>query len=216
MADAQPKRGPNPFKGKTLLVLLGVVVLSAIFGVLYAKSVVNRLTDAQPATLPTVRLPEIQMFQLHDRVDTFRDDVKDGDPTPPLALSADELNALIQTDPDFAALKNHLFVTIKDSELGAQISFPAEQLGLVRLRGRYVNATGVFDVGLTNNELSVMAESLLVKGEPLPAHFMRQILGRNLAEKLNQDPKMVSGLRKLKAIEVKDGKLVVTARKTVD
>jgi len=190
--------------------------LSAIFGVLYAKSVVNRLTDAQPATLPTVRLPEIQMFQLHDRVDTFRDDVKDGDPTPPLALSADELNALIQTDPDFAALKNHLFVTIKDSELGAQISFPAEQLGLVRLRGRYVNATGVFDVGLTNNELSVMAESLLVKGEPLPAHFMRQILGRNLAEKLNQDPKMVSGLRKLKAIEVKDGKLVVTARKTVD
>ena len=199
-----------------MLVLLGVVVLSAIFGVLYAKSVVNRLTDAQPATLPTVRLPEIQMFQLHDRVDTFRDDVKDGDPTPPLALSADELNALIQTDPDFAALKNHLFVTIKDSELGAQISFPAEQLGLVRLRGRYVNATGVFDVGLTNNELSVMAESLLVKGEPLPAHFMRQILGRNLAEKLNQDPKMVSGLRKLKAIEVKDGKLVVTARKTVD
>jgi hypothetical protein len=159
-----------------------------------------------------VHLPEIQMFQLHDRVDTFRDDVKDGDPTPPLALSADELNALIETDRDFAALKNHLFVTIKGSELGAQISFPAEQLGL-RLRGRYVNATGVFDVGLTNNELSVMAESLEVKGKPLPTHFMRQILGRNLAEKLNQDPKMVSGLRKLKSIEVNDGKLVVTPRR---
>jgi hypothetical protein len=209
---AESKRGPNPFRGKTLFVLLAVVVVGAILGVLYAKSVVNRLTDAQPATLPTVHLPEIQMFQLHDRVDTFRDDVKDGDPTPPLALSADELNALIETDRDFAALKNHLFVTIKGSELGAQISFPAEQLGL-RLRGRYVNATGVFDVGLTNNELSVMAESLEVKGKPLPTHFMRQILGRNLAEKLNQDPKMVSGLRKLKSIEVKDGKLVVTPRR---
>lgn len=213
---AEPKRGPNPFKGKTLLVLLGVVVVSAIFGVLYAKSVVNRLTDAQPVTLPTVKLPEIQMFQLHDRVDTFRDDVKDGDPTPPLALSADELNALIGTDPDFAALKNHLFVTINSNQLGAQISFPAEQLGLVRLRGRFVNATGVFDVGLTNNELNVMAESLLVKGKPLPTQFMRQIMGRNLAEKLNQDPRLVAGLRKLRSIEVKEGKLVVTARKMAD
>lgn len=216
MADAQPKRGPNPFKGKTLLVLLAVVAVSAILGVLYAKSVVNRLTDAQPATLPTVQLPEIQMFQLHDRVDTFRDDVKDGDPTPPLALSADELNALIETDRDFAAVKNHLFVTINSNVLGAQISFPAEQLGLARLRGRYVNATGTFDVGLTNNELNVMAESLLVKGKPLPTQFMRQILGRNLAEKLNQDTRMAAGLRKLKSIEVKDGKLVVTPRKTED
>ena len=213
MADAQPKRGPNPFKGKTLLVLLGVVLVGAILGVLYARSVVNRLTDKQPMSLPTVHLSEIQMFQLHDRVDTFRDDVKDGDPTKPLALSADELNALIETDPDFAALKNHLFVTIKGSELGAQISIPAEDIGLVRLRGRYVNATGVFDVGLTNSELNVMAESLLVKGQPLPTHFMRQILGRNLAEKLNQDPRTISGLRKLKAIEVKDGKLVVTPKK---
>jgi hypothetical protein len=42
---------------------------------------------------------------------------------------------------------------------------------------------------------------------------MRQVLGRNLAEKLNQDTKMVAGLSKLKAIEVKEGKLVVTAKK---
>jgi hypothetical protein len=158
-------------------------------------------------------LPEIQMFQLHDRVDTFRDSVRDGDPTAPVALSADELNALIETDPAFVALKDHLFVMINGSELGAQISFPAEDLGLVRLRGRFVNATGVFDVGLTNNELSVMVESLSVKGKPLPTHIMRQIMGRNLAEKLNQDPKTVAGLKKLKAIEVKEGKLVVTARK---
>jgi hypothetical protein len=213
MADSQPTRESNPFKGKTLLVLLGIVVVSVILGVLYAKSVVNKLTDAQPAALPTVHLSEIKMFQLHDRVDTFREDVKNGDPTPPLALSGDEINALIETDPNFSALKNHLFVTINSNELSAQISFPAEDLGLVRLRGRYVNATGVFDVGLTNSELNVMAESLMVKGKPLPTHFMRQVMGRNLAEKLNQDPRMVAGLSKLKSIEVKDGKLVVTAKK---
>ena len=213
MAVSQPVRKKKSFVSKTLSGLFIVMTVSVILGVLYAKHVVNQLTDAQPVKLPTVKLPEIQMFQLHDRVDTFRDSVRDGDPTPPLALSADELNALIETDPAFAALKNHLFVIINGNELGAQISFPAEDLGLVRLRGRFVNATGVFDVGLTNNELSVMVESLSVKGKPLPTHIMRQIMGRNLAEKLNQDPKTVAGLRKLKAIEVKEGKLVVTARK---
>ncbi len=213
MAVSQPVRKKKSFVSKTLSGLFIVMAVSVILGVLYAKHVVNQLTDAQPAKLPTVQLPEIQMFQLHDRVDTFRDSVRDGDPTPPLALSADELNALIETDPAFAALKDHLFVMINGSELGAQISFPAEDLGLVRLRGRFVNATGVFDVGLTNNELSVMVESLSVKGKPLPTHIMRQIMGRNLAEKLNQDPKTVAGLKKLKAIEVKEGRLVVTARK---
>jgi hypothetical protein len=213
MADSQPKRGNSPFLTKTIWVSVIVVAISVVLGLFYAKSVVNKLTDAQPAQLPTVQLPEIHMFQLHDHVDTFRDSVRDGDPTTPLALTADELNALIETDPTFAALKGHLYVTINGSELGAQISFPAEQLGLGRLRGRYVNATGVFDVGLTNSELNVMVESLSVKGKPLPLHIMRQIMGRNLAETMNQDPKTVAGLRKLKAIEVKDGKLVVTARK---
>jgi hypothetical protein len=213
MADSQPKRRQSTFLNKTIWVSVIVVAISVVLGLLYAKSVVNKLTDAQPAKLPTVQLPEIHMFQLHDRVDTFRDSVRDGDPTTPLALTADELNALIETDPTFAALKDHLYVTINGSELGAQMSFPAEQLGLARLRGRYVNATGVFDVGLTNSELNVMVESLSVKDKPLPLHIMRQIMGRNLAETMNQDPKTVAGLRKLKAIEVKDGKLVVTARK---
>src|SRR6185437_13923905 len=116
MADSQPKRETR-FLNRTIWVSLVVVAISVVLGLLYAKSVVTKLTDPQAAKLPTVQLPEIQMFQLHDRVDTFRDSVRDGDPTTPLALSADELNALIETDPTFAALKDHLFVTITGSEL---------------------------------------------------------------------------------------------------
>jgi hypothetical protein len=213
MVDPEQKRGRGPINSKTISVLFSVLAVSAILGVLYAKSVVNRLTDPQPMQLPAAKLSETQMFQLHDRVDTFRDAVRDGDATPPLELSSDELNALIQSDPAFAALKNHLYVEIKGSEFGAQISFPGEDLGLTHLRGRYVNGRGVFDVGLTNNELSVMVDSLAVKGKPLPNHFMQQVAGRNFAERFNQDTKVAAGLKKLKAIEVKDGKLIVVPRK---
>jgi hypothetical protein len=154
------------------------------------------------------------MFQLKDRVDTFRDAVKAGEATEPLELTGDELNALIATDPAFASLKNHLYVSINGSELSAKISFRAEDLGLVRLRGRYVNADGVFDVRLANDELRIMAETLTVRGKPVPRNIMREVARENLADKFNQDPKASAGLKKLQAIEVKDGKLVIVAKKS--
>jgi hypothetical protein len=213
MADPQQKVRRDSFMKKTIAVSLLVVLLSVILGLLYAKSVVNRLTELQPATLPTVQLSEIQMFQLHDRVDTFRDAVRDNDPTPPLELSADELNALVETDPAFAALKNHLFISIKGDQLGAQISFPAEDLGLYKLRGRYVNATGVFHVAMVTNELMITAESLSVRDEPLPRHIMQEVAAENLADRFNQDPKAAAGLQKIQSIDVKDGKWIVVPKK---
>jgi len=215
MTDSQQKRPRGCLFYVCLAAAISVVMLGvgAFFGLRYAHSLVNQLTGTQPAPLPTVQLPQAQMFQLHDRVDTFRDGVRDGDPTEPLALSADELNALIETDPSFAALKNHLYVTIDGSQLGAQISFPAEDLGLVRLRGRYVNATGVFEAALTNGELRITAESLSVRGEPIPRNIMREVAAENLADKFNQDPRAAAGLKKLQAIEVKDGKMIIVPKK---
>jgi len=53
-----------------------------------------------------------QMFQLHDKVDTFA--MRCGMVIhAALELSANELNALIETDPSFKALKNHLFVSMR-------------------------------------------------------------------------------------------------------
>jgi len=212
MADPQQsrKRGCLPF------VIFGIVVLliGACFGLLYQKWLINHLTDTRPMTLPSVHLEDAQMFDLHDRVESFKEDVRDGAPTEPLALSADELNALIETDPTLASLKDRLFVSIKGDQLSAQISFRAEDLGMARLRGRYFNASGEFHVALTNGELVIMAESLSVKGEPIPRNIMREVAAENLADKfVNSDPRAVAGLKKLKSIEVKDGKLVIVPKK---
>jgi hypothetical protein len=215
MADPQQKRkhGCLFYLGIVGAVVLVMFALGAFFGIRYAKGLIGRLTDAQPVQLPTAQLPEAEMFQLHDRVDTFRDAVKNGEAAQPLAISANELNALIATDPSMAALKNHLYVSIDGNQLSAQISFPAEDLGLVRLRGRFVNATGIFHAALTNDELRITAESLSVKGSPLPRNIMREVAAENLADKFNQDPRATAGLKKLQAIEVKDGKLIIVPKK---
>jgi len=215
MADpqSQPKRGCLFYVGIIGVISLIVFAFGAYFGLRYAHGLVEQLSDKEPVRLPTSQLPQAQMFELKDRVDTFRDAVKDGEATEPLELTGDELNALIATDPAFASLKNHLYVTIEGNELHAKISFRAEDLGLVRLRGRYINADGVFDVRLVNDELRIMTVSLMVKGKPVPRNIMREVARENLADKFNQDPRVSAGLRKLKAIEVKDGKLVIVPKK---
>ena len=215
MADSQPKsrKGCLFYLGIIAAISLVMLALGAFFGLRYAKGMVNQLTDAQPVQLPTVQLPEAQMFQLHDRVTTFRNGVRDGDAVEPLELSADELNALIATEPMLAPWKNHLFVIINSNQLSAQISFRAEDVGLMRLQGRYVNATGVFDVAIRTNELQITADSLSVRGKLVPRNIMREVSAENLADRFNQDPKVSAGLRKLQAIEVKDGKLIIVPKK---
>jgi len=75
MADAQQKRRRGCLFFILVALAISVVMLGfgAFFGLRYARTLVNRLTDTQPAVLPTVQLTETQMFQLHDKVDTFRD-----------------------------------------------------------------------------------------------------------------------------------------------
>jgi hypothetical protein len=215
MAEALQKRRRGCLFFVLVAGAISVVMLAfgAYFGLRYAHQLVNRLTDAQAAVLPTVQLPETRMFQLHDKVDTFRDAVRDGEVTAPLELSAEELNALIGSDPAFKVLKNHLFVMIEGSQLSAQISFRAEDLGLMRLQGRYVNATGNFHVAMKTNELWITAQSLAVRGEPIPRNIMREVAAENLAERFNDDPRAAAGLKKIDSIEVKDGKLVIVPKK---
>jgi hypothetical protein len=215
MADPQQKRkrGCLFYGGITGVILLFVLLLGAYFGIHYAKGMVNQLTDKKPMPLPTVHLPDVQLFQLHDRVDTFRDSVRDGDAVAPLELSADELNALIETDPALTVLKSHLFVSITNSQLYAQVSFPAEDLGMVQLQGRYINADGEFSVGLTNSELRITVVYLTAKGRPVPRNIMREIARENLADKFNSDPRTAVGLKRLQSVEVKDGKLIIVPKR---
>ncbi|HWD93429.1 MAG TPA: hypothetical protein VG938_13895 [Verrucomicrobiae bacterium] len=215
MPDPQQKRkrGCLFYGGLTGVILLFVLLLGAYFGIHYARGLVNQLTDKQPMQLPTVHLPDVQMFQLHDRVETFRESVRDGETVAPLELSADELNALIETDPSMTILKNHLFVAITNNELRAQVSFPAEDLGMVQLRGRYINAEGIFNVGLTNGQLQISAAYLTAKGRPIPRNIMREVVRENLADRFNSDPRSAAGLKRLQAIEVKNGKLVIVPKK---
>lgn len=190
----------------TSSILLLVVLAGLLLG--YLK-ILNSFTDTKPAPLPSVNLSDSDMAEVRRRVDAFSQDIRSGKSPAPLTLSSDELNALILTDQNLKALKGELYVTIEGAQVKGQISVPTARIGLPIFKHRYINGSGAFNVSLTNGTLHVNAQSLSVKGKPLPEKYMEQVRLQNLAQSFNDDPKTSVGLNKLQSIEVKDSKLVI-------
>src|ERR1051326_5969550 len=190
----------------TCTTLLLVVLAGLVLG--YLK-ILNSFPDTKPAPLPTVNMTDSEMAQVRRRVDTFSQDIRSARTPGPLTLSSDELNALILTDQNLKTLKGELYVSIEGAQVKGQLSVPTARVGLGIFKHRYINGSGTFNVSLTNGTLYVTAQSLSVKGKPLPEKYMEQVRHHNLAQSFNDDPKTSVGLNKLQSIEVKDGKLVI-------
>jgi len=189
-----------------------MVVLGGLFGLHYARKMFNDFTDDKPMAMPPIKLTPAEIDQLEQRIETFRQAVRNSKPTEPLVLTSDEINALLATDPDFSALKGKLYVTMSSDRVKGQLSVPMDSVGLPLFKGRYLNGTGMFEISLRNNRVRLTTMSFQVKGRAVPEVYMEQIRKHNLAEGINSDPRAAAALERLKDIKVQDGKLVVTPK----
>lgn len=188
-----------------LLVLVGIGLYS---GYRYWTRMVNEYTSTTPMELPHVELPAEQAEALDARVDAFKKSLDTGKDVKPLVLTADEINALIEKNPDF---KGRLHVEIPGDKIQGQISLPLTEVGLPGLKGRYLNGKAEFGARLTSGLLFVTLDSLEVNGKPLP-DMLQSIRGQNLAADFAKDPDNARAIEKLESIEVKDGKLYIKPR----
>ncbi len=208
----EPLRKPRGclfYTGVAIAISIVVLIIASYAGYRYAKSLVNQFTDTQPMDIPLVQLPESELVALRNRIGSFSEAVEQGSASEPLVVTADEANALIATTPEMVTVRGRLHFEFQGSNVLAQFSVPAEDLGLKPLKGRFVNASGTFRVDMTNGVLNVNAQTLSAKGQPLPETFMNRISPQNFAFKLNHDAKAKEVLSKLKDVRVQDGKLMV-------
>jgi len=192
--------------------MLLISVLGLLVGLRYAKKMFNDYTDTKPVPLPELQMSQAEIDQVRQRVDAFRQAVRAKNATPALTLSADDINALIATDPDLQPVKGKLYVMIEGDQLKGQVSVPMEQVGLPIFRGRYLNGTGTFRVLVRNGILRLTAEKLVVKGKPLPDNYMKEIRQQNLARDINNNPRATVALDAIKEVQVKDGRLIIVPK----
>src|ERR1041384_7401970 len=146
----------------TGIVCLVAILVAFLLGLHQLKKMLTEFTDTSPAPLPATQMSRAEIDKVQDRVNAFRDAVRAGHPAEPLALTGDELNALIATNPDLRPLKGKLYVGIEGGVLKAQVSLALGELGLRVFRGRYLNGTGSLVVSLQNGALLVTPENLTV------------------------------------------------------
>jgi hypothetical protein len=209
---ASPRRGCFFYGCLTGVVCLVAILLALLLGLHQFRKMVNWYTDSKPLELPPATLSPQQFQQVQDRMDRFQDAIRGGRHAEPLALTAEEINALITQDPRFQMAKDKLRVVIQQDQLQARVSVPMEELGLGMFKGRYLNGEGELALSLDNGILRITPQTLRVKGRPLPTIYMDRIRVQNLAEPLNQNPRSSVALNRLAAIEVKNGQLVLVPK----
>ena len=205
----KPRRGCLRFGCIGGLILMGLVLIGGLIGFRYAKKMITDLPDTSPAPLPQVQMSQAEIDRIERRLDAFREDVRAGKAPEPLTLTADEINALIQHDPDFGALKGKLYITIERDQIKGQLSPPMEEVGLPIFKGRYLNGTGNFSVSLHRGRILLHVLSFVVKHKSVPEVYMQEIRKHNFADNFNNNPRAKAALDRLKELKIQEGKLIV-------
>jgi hypothetical protein len=202
--EAQRKKHGCFFYGCITVIVLAVLLALVIYlGIRYAANEIGKYTSPTPETFPQVNLPAGEREALENRVKEFGDALEAQRPVEPLVLNSDQLNALIEENPAF---KGMVHVDIKGDKIDGQLSLP------VPLFGGYLNGTGELKVSLRDGNLVVTADSISVRGQPVPEQYMKDIRNQNLAKDAYKNPKNAEQLRKIESIEVKDGTIIIKAR----
>lgn len=186
----------------------GVILLSigicAYFGYKKLVSLRDQYTETKPVALPVTAYSQTELDAVRSRIDQFIA-AGHGKPTnAELSLTANDLNALLAAQ----GLSNRVYVTLADKSLKGQISVPLEDIGVRFLKGRYLNGSGVFDVGCENGVFSVKVKEINVGGKPLPEYYMKNVRDVNYAQGVATNTTTQEALRRLQRVEIDSNRLI--------
>ncbi len=208
----QSSKGRGWLFGCLIALIIGMIAVIVLVATVFVglRNLRDSVTDTAPQELPITQLSAETLEAAQAKVAVFREAVTDDQPTAPLVLSQDDLNALVQGDPDWVFMKDKIHFSIEGDEIGGAISIPLEALGVSFLEGRYINGAATFSVFLRDDLLHVYVRSLELKGEPAPEAFLSGIRTENLAgDPQRDDPELREMIERLESVEIKDGQLIV-------
>jgi hypothetical protein len=195
-------------------IMASVLLVFGILGVLAAMRGFLAVTDKTPVPVPETKMSQQEIQKVRQRVDAFREAVRGHQTPSPLLLTADEINALIKSDPDLEPLKGKLYVAeMKGDEVKTQFSVSMAELGAARFKDRYFNGYATIKPTLVNGNLRLKPVSVVtLRNRPFPDRYLEIIKSLNFAKGLNRNPRVSVGLDWIQSIDVKDGKLMIVPK----
>ena len=212
--DSRPRQRGCFFYGCVIASVLAVLLIIALavlafVGMRFFSGLVEEWTSPAPAELPRVQVSDEERKSVRERVDAFRKALEEGTAADPLVLTSDNLNALIEENPDF---RGTVFARVEGDKLKAQISIPLDKLKIGMLKGRYLNGEAELKASLRDGILVVTLETLEVNGKRPPEKFLAELRKQNLAKDAYDNPKNAEMIRRFESLEIKDGTIILKPR----
>ena len=209
--QAPPKKRGCLFYGCLSCIILSLVVV--LLGYLVLRYLSNRVlefTDTKPVSIESVQVSPAQLDALKKRIAAFMEILQEQKMSNELRLSAEDLNALIATDPSVKELRNKLFVMIDDSRLRGKVSWPLDD---VKLQGRFLNGEATLKPSIQNGAIQVTIDSFEARGRAIPPQFLSLLNHQLLARFKEQlSSKNSTTIQKFESIQIKEGAVVLKSK----
>lgn len=212
----EPKKGHGCFFYGCLTVIILFLAGAAVSAFAVWKLTtyaLNTFADAAPMEASAQTLPSQSAEQARQKVTDFSAqlDQKNGEVT--LALTQDELNALLAQRDSASKINVRAVVEFHPNSATANISIPLDE-ALPRwiAGGRYLNGAATLDISMRNGQMGIFIKSLKVKGKPLPEMLMQEMRRVNLAEEFQAEGEQ-NPLKSVKRIEIQEGQISIIAEK---
>ena len=197
------QRGLGCFAKGCLILVVFFILLAAAFvaGTYYAaKYLRTEYFSVHPERLPISQATVEEEQAVRARWDAF-ETAAHAHEAARIALSADDLNALIASEPK---LHGNAYVTIQDSTAHLQLSMP---IGKARwLRGRYLNAQCSVQSAPSGKPEDAHITSIVVNGRPVGEEILSWQYGTWSFKRYMSD---WTGRTNLKTFEISDGRMIL-------
>jgi hypothetical protein len=199
----------------TVVIVLVVAAIGVGLAIWKVRRVAMEYTSDKPIEIPTLTFSPAQKTAFDARIQAFEEAMK-GDQPARLVLTADEINARLNSSADFQKIGGKACVKIQGDQIKAAISFPIDglqktglPLDFLKLKGRYLNGEATFRVGLQSGRLLVFLDQIQAANKEIPKVVMKELRTKNLAEDAMKDPDTAAAIAKLKSIAVQNGAIII-------
>ncbi|MFC1823534.1 hypothetical protein ACFL9T_12560 [Thermodesulfobacteriota bacterium] len=193
----------------TTIVLCIIVGGLGMYGLWRLKEAAVGYTDSEPMLMERGAISPERVERVKEKIFGFYESIQKGNKRGSLRLSEDEVNTLINSHPRFKELGGGVRISFKDEEIKGEVSIPLEGVPLGLGEGKYLNGSAVFKVWAEEGLMVVTIDALKVKDGAVPEMIMAEIRKQNLAKELYKDAEKARMLKRLRRVEVKNGKLVI-------
>ena len=214
--------GMGCFAKGCLSLVIAVVVLGVILiggGLFVVNRGISMFTATAPAQIQTRPATPAELQVARAKLDSLRSATRNRVETT-IEFNADDVNALLQNEPEFRGARNHARVSMASSMVSLDLSAPLDSVQWSRLKRRWFNGNIQFGFSYVDDKFNFDVRSAEANSYQFPrvllsAEFM-QSFNRSFNDSFRRESARRGDARDLwrniRMATVQNDKLIVTTR----